>query len=432
MPIIIALLVLSVLIIVHEFGHFIVAKMSGILVHEFSLFMGPKLFAVKKGETTYTLRAIPLGGYVRMEGEEESSDNERAFNRKPILVRLAVIAAGPIMNLIIAIIFFFFVFNYSGYSTSRINEIADKSPATVAGLQKDDIIKSYDGKKIYDYMDAMLFMYGTKGSPAEMVYERDGKEFKTSFVPQKFEETTRYLLGFTPKAADGTDSNLVDAVSKDSPAEKAGIKSGDRIVKVNDTKISNRQELNDYLTANQEKPADVTIERDGKQQSVGLVTPMVQKIPEQYYAGFNFANDKGGFVKTLKQSFVSCYSNTRQMYYNILWLINGTISTKNLMGPVGIVSTIGTVVQQSPGFMATLINLLSFSALISINLGIVNLIPFPALDGSKILLLLVEAIRKKPIPPEKEAAISLVGFVLLIILMIFTTSNDIIRLFNKI
>jgi len=431
MQIVIAILALSVLIIVHELGHFLVAKASGILVHEFSLFMGPKLFSTKKGETMYSIRAIPLGGYVRMEGEEEASENERAFNRKPILTRIAVIAAGPIMNLVIAVLFFFLVYNYSGYNTSRINEIADNSPAVSAGLQKGDKIISYNGKKVYDYMDTMLFVYASKGNKADVDYERNGKIEHTVLTPQIFKETTRYILGFTPKAADGSDSNLVDSVSKDSPAEKAGIKSGDRIVKVNDAKIANRQDLNNYLLENKDKPVDVTIERDGNTQSISQITPMMQKTPEQYYIGFDFVNEKGNFIDTVRQAFVSCYSTTRQMFYNLIWLLNGTISSKNMMGPVGIVSTIGTVVKQSPGVMEAVINLLDFSALISINLGVFNLIPFPALDGSKIILMIVEKVRRKPIPPEKEAAISLVGFAILILVMIFATSNDIMRLFNK-
>jgi len=431
MPILLALLALSVLIIVHEFGHFIVAKASGILVHEFSLFMGPKLFSFKKGETTYSIRSIPLGGYVRMEGEEEASENERAFNRKPIWARAAVIAAGPIMNLIIAVVFFFIVYSVAGYSTNRISEIGDNSPAAAAKLQVNDKILSYDGKKVYNLSDAMMFLYTSKGSEAKIVYERNGKSGEAIFVPEKIPESTRYILGFTPKSAEGADSTIVNEVSKDTPAEKAGIKSGDRIVQVNDTKISNRQQLNDYLAANKDTPVEVIIERNGSTRSIGKVIPMEQKISEQYYAGFNFADDKGNIPETIKQAFIACYSNTRQMYYSIEGLVNRSISSKNLMGPVGIVSSIGTVVEQSQGNKEALLNLFTFAAIISINLGIMNLIPFPALDGSKLVLLLVESIRKKPIPPEKEAAISLVGFVILIMVMIFATSNDIMRIFNK-
>lgn len=434
MQVIIGILALSVLIIVHELGHFLVAKASGILVHEFSLFMGPKIYSVKKGETTYSLRAIPLGGYVRMEGEEEASDNERAFNRKPISTRIAVIAAGPIMNLIIAFVFFFIFNSYSGYTTTVINQIADKSPAVSAKLQKGDKIISYNGNKVYDDMDVMLFIYASKGSAADVVFERNGKQYKTTLTPDKYEETTRYILGFTPKDTSdeyGKDSNLVDSVSNSTPAERAGIKSGDRIVKVNDTKIASRHDLNSYLLNNKEKPVDVTIERNGQTQTIAQVSPMLQKTPEQYFIGFDFAGEKGNLTSTIKQSVISCYSTTRQMYYSLVWLINRTIPSKNMMGPVGIVTSIGTVVQQSPGVTEAIMNLLKFLALISVNLGVFNLIPFPALDGSKIILMIIEKIRRKPIPPEKEATISLVGFAILIFIMIFATSNDIMRIFNK-
>lgn len=431
MNIFIALLALSFLIIVHEFGHFIVAKLSGIIVHDFSLFMGPKLFSFKKGETTYAIRAIPLGGYVRMEGEEQSSDNERAYNNKPIYIRAAVIAAGPIMNLIIAVILFFVLFSFKGYDTNIVSEIAKDSPAIKAQLQQGDKIISYNGKQVFDINDLALFTFVSKGEEALLEIERGGESFTTKLKPEVFPESTRYLLGFVPKDTEnptGVDSNLVASVSPKSPGQSVGLQTGDRITKINDKKISNKQELSDYLAENKELPVVVTVERDGKPLSLGTVTPMAQKVQEQYFVGMNFATVKGNFGDTLKQSFISCYSTTRQMYSQLIWLLTGKVSTKYMMGPVGIVSSIGQIVEQSPAVSDAILNLLRISALISVNLGIFNLIPFPALDGSKLLFLLIEGVRRKPLQPEKEAAISLVGFALLILLMIYATSNDIIRL----
>lgn len=431
MEILIAILALSFLIIVHEFGHFIVAKLSGIKVLEFSLFMGPKLFSVQRGETMYSVRLVPLGGFVRMEGEEQASDDARAYNKKPILTRAAVIAAGPIMNLIVAVLLFAIVFFANGYNTNILGTVEDKSPASAAGLRSNDKLLSYDGKKVYDTMDLMLFLYASKGKPADIEVVRDGQTIKTAIVPDIYPEQTRYLLGFTPKASEGQDSNVVASVTAKSPAAGIGLKENDRIVRINNKAISTRLEINDYLNTNQSNPVVVTVVRDGKEMTLGTATPTSQKIPEQYILGIDFQSARGGVGDVVKQAFISSYSTTRQMYYSLLWLIQGKVSTKNMMGPVGIVSSIGEVVQQSPDISYAILNLLRFTALISINLGVFNLIPFPALDGSKLLLLAVEGIRRRPIPPEKEAAITMVGFVLLIMLMIFTTSNDILRIFQK-
>lgn len=431
MEILIAILALSFLIIVHEFGHFIVAKLSGIKVLEFSLFMGPKLFGVQKGDTLYSIRLVPLGGFVRMEGEEQASEDERAYNKKPILSRAAVIAAGPVMNLITAALLLVIVFSAVGYDTNIMETITENSPASRVGFKPGDTIISYDGKKVYDPMDLQLFLYGSKGTPADIKIARDGKEMNTVITPEIYPEQTRYILGFSPKATEGKDSNVVSSVSKDSPAAEVGLMENDRIIKINDRDISSRADINDYLNDNKDKSVVVTVERDGKALTLGTATPMQQKIPEMYDLGISFQTSKGGMGNIVKQSFVSGYSIARQMYYSILWLVQGKISMKNMMGPVGIVSSIGEVVQQSPGISYAILNLLKFTALISINLGVFNLIPFPALDGSKLLLLGVEAVRRRPIPPEREAAITMVGFVLLIMLMIFTTSNDILRLFEK-
>lgn len=431
MQILIAILVLSFLIIIHEFGHFIVAKLSGIKVLEFSLFMGPKLFGVQKGETLYSVRLIPLGGFVRMEGEEQASDDDRAFNKKPILTRAAVIAAGPVMNIIAAVALYAVLFSFTGYSTNILGTVEANSPAAKTGLKTNDQIVRYDGKRVYDSLDMVAFLYASKGQPANIEVVRDGQKINSVITPQIYPEQTRYLLGFTPKAAEGKDSNAVASVSPNSPAAAIGLQENDKIVRINDKTISNRLEINDYLNENQDKPVIVTVVREGKEITLGTTTPIQQKIQEQYILGFDFQTIKGGFASTVKQSFISGYSTARQTYYSLLWLVTRQVSAKNMMGPVGIVSSIGAVVQQSPGVSDAILNLLKFTALISINLGTFNLIPFPALDGSKLILLLVEAVRRRPVPPEKEAAITMVGFVLLIMLMIFTTSNDILRLFNK-
>ncbi len=431
MGILMALLALSFLIIVHELGHFTVAKLSGIKVLEFSLFMGPKLFGIQKGETLYSIRLIPLGGYVKMEGEEEESQDKRAFNKKPVRTRAAVIFAGPLMNLIAAVAIFFVVFSVSGYNTNIAGAVVEDSPAYKAGIKAGDQIVKYDGKSVYDSMDMLTFLFVTKGRPVNLEVIRDGQTINTAVAPKVYPQEDRYILGFSPKISEGADSNVVAAISKDSPAAAIGLTIDDRIVRINDREITSRIDVNNYLNSNKNNPVVVTVIRDGREITLGTMVPMLQKIPEQYSLGLELLHVKGGAADTIKQSFVSCYSTTRQMLYSIGWLIKGEVSADNMMGPIGIVGSISEVVDQSPRISVALLQLLNISALISINLGVFNLIPFPALDGSKLLILFIEGIRRKPIPADKEAAISMVGFVILITFMLFTAYNDILRFFTN-
>jgi len=422
MSILIAVIALSLLIIIHELGHFIVAKLSDIKVLEFSLFMGPKLFSVKRGETEYSLRAIPLGGFVKMEGEEEASDDERAFNKKPILTRAAVIAAGPIMNLIAALITIFIILSFSGYYVPRVQGVKQGSPAYSAGIRDGDLILTYGGKRVFHPSDVFLFSYGSKGAPVDVKVLRDGKTETFRLEPEIIPEN-RYILGFVPKADYGPGSNVVADIGRE---QEGPFKAGDEIIMLNDTRVSEGREIREYLKSNGGKPVKVTVIRDGKETEFDI-TPQVARGEEQYGLGIGYASERGGFFSIVKNSVYYALSIARNVYYSITWLITGRISISQLSGPVGIVTTIGDVVEQSPTFVDKIQGLLSLMAFIGINLGMVNLIPIPALDGSKLLLLAIEGIRRKAIPPEKEAFISLVGFVLLIMLMIFTTYNDILR-----
>ena len=431
MQIILGIIALSFLIIVHEFGHFIVAKLSDIKVKEFSLFMGPKLFSFQRGETAYSIRTIPLGGFVSMEGEEQESSDERAFNKKPILVRMAVIAAGAIMNLIAAIIIIAIVFSSRGYSTNKISSVTKDSPAYKAGIMENDKLIKFNGKSVFNSVDFSIFSYATKDKPVKIGLQRGNKRFTKTVIPLKHPAEARYLLGFQAKSISGPDSNVVDKVSAGSAAEKVGLKSNDRITGLNDVAIKNKTDISNFLAVNKGNMVKVTVLRGGKPLVLGSASPTEQKTPEYYETGINgFANAKSGIAETIKQSFIFTYSTARSVFYSLAYLVSRKISPREMMGPVGIVNTIGDVVQQSPSFSDKLIGLLFITAFLSVNLGVFNLFPFPALDGSKIVLLAIEAIRRKALPPEREAFINMVGFVLLIMLMIFATSNDIIRLFS--
>lgn len=430
MGILVALIALSILIFIHELGHFMVAKAVGIKVTEFALFMGPKLFSFQKGETVYSLRLIPMGGYCKMEGEGESSDDSRAFSNQAIWKRALVVAAGPIMNILAAFIFAGIVLSTSGFYTNKITEFYKNSPIEQAGAEIGDRFISYDGKRIHDpASDLNIFMYGEDGSAKDLVYydASQNKKVIKAIVPAKTE--TRFRLGFSAKVINDAGTNIIEMIETDSPLNKVGIKRGDKIIKLDETTVSSTVDIQNYLNKTREDktaPLNITIERNGSILSFENITPFSDF---QYTLGINLEYKKGNILEVAGASFRYCLSTARNVLITLKWLFTGVVSMKELSGPIGIIGTVGSVVETQKTIGDILLNLVYMSSFISINLGIMNLIPFPALDGSMLLILFIEKIRGKPIQQEKVGMISFIGFILLIGVLIFTLFNDIPRWF---
>lgn len=326
-----AIFVFLMVVLIHEFGHFAVAKYVGIKVNEFSIGMGPKLFQRKKGETEYTLRLLPIGGYVKMEGEDESSNDPRSFNNVSVLSRIGVVVAGALMNFLLAIVVL------------------------------------------------SIVSYGA-GMP--------------------------------------TNDNSIDGTIPASPAELAGLKQGDKIVSINNIGTDNWDKIVTSInTSEHGKEIQVNVERDG-QNTIIMVKPTVEDgrtiigiIPHSEKSIPSAI--KGGFAKT--GMFL------KLMFEFVGMIFKGKVSTNDLSGPVGVVREIGVAAKLG------IFNVLYILGFISINLGFFNLLPIPALDGSRVIFLLIELVRGKPIDPDKEGFIHFVGFVLLISLMLIVTYKDIIK-----
>ena len=349
MSIIIAVLIFGVIVLIHEFGHFIVARWSKIDVLEFSIGMGPSIYTYHGKNTDYSIKIFPIGGSCRMAGEdseEEGAPKEGTFNSRPVWYRLAVIFAGPLFNFILSFLLALFIVSAAGVDKPVISEVKENYPAYNAGVMPGDVIKSIDKKDIYLYRELMLYLYMNPQKTINLKVEREvnnTKEIKDfSITPQYDEENKRYMIG---------------------------------IVSTDREKVSNPLNIIAY---------------------------------SMYEIKYNIDSTLTG----------------------LLQLIRGKASTKQISGPVGIVDTVRSSVDESMnyGFMSVLLTVANMTMLLSSTLGIMNLLPIPALDGGRILFLLVEAILRKPLNRKIEAYVHFGGFVLLMILMVFILYNDIVNL----
>ena len=430
MSIFLAIVALSVIILVHEIGHFAAAKACGIRVLEFSLFMGPKIFSFKRGETQYSVRWIPIGGYVKMEGEEEKSEDNRAFNKKPFWQRIIVVAAGAVTNIIFALLIFSILVMSAGYESNYVDNISDKSSAYAQGLIKGDKVVGYNGHQIISSMDMNMYSYTMKGDEKVLLgivrgKGTDRKSMILELTPKRF----RYIIGVELKEIDGKVTNTVSKVTEKSPALAAGILAGDTIVKVDSNTVTDRESLSRYLDLSGGGESVISVVRADGSAAELTIKPISERYIENIALGFDFEFKKtGNLFEAVGQGAIQAVSTGKTVIYSLAWLVTGKVSVKEMSGPVGIVGQIGNEVAKGQNFSEMLLILFSFMAFISLNIGMVQLIPFPALDGSKILIYLIEGIRRKALPVEKEALISLIGFVILISMIILISFNDIMKL----
>lgn len=425
MNILVAVLALSIIIMIHETGHYIAAKAVGIKVLEFSVFMGPKLFSFEKNGTVYSIRAIPIGGFVSMEGEEKEVDSDTSYSGMPAWKKIIAVSAGPVANFIFALLVLFILFLSSGYALDNNTVINEESPAYSAGIRDGDKIISIDGRRVYDPLDFTVLLYTNEGENVEVKYESDG-EIKTVWAAPVAVGGDRYMINFIPQG----DSTVIGEISEDSNGYKAGLRPGDKIVAVQGIPVFNRDDIDEVMShRNDDGAITITTENSPGDFKDYSVRPVMQEIPEYRDLGIYYKGTKTNLWTALKHSVKFSISTLRAVLMSITWLVTGAVKFSEMMGPVGIVTTIGATIKQD-NFRMFIINLANMMAFISLNLGLMNLLPFPALDGSKIVIHTIEGIRRKPFPMEKTAWITIAGFVLLMALLLFATFNDIVRLFG--
>ena len=426
MKILIALLVFSVIVLFHELGHFLLAKRNGIAVTEFSLGMGPRLLSTEKGGTRYSLKLFPIGGSCMMVGEDEDDDSEGSFNNASVWARISVVAAGPIFNFILAFVFAMIITSVVGYDPARVLQVTEGSPAAQAGLKEGDIITEFRGRHISigRDLDSYMTLHGLKDEEISLTYERDGKKHDIQFQANS---ESRYMLGFT-YLSEGTPE--ITQVMLNSAMAKAGVMPGDIIREINGTAVADSQELQAYL---QEHPLDGTeitlgIERDGKVETISAIPQMTKQVDSGFI--YNIYREKTNFLGVMKYSAVEVRYWVSTTVESLMMLIKGQFSVNDLSGPVGIIDVIGDSYEEakSEGAMMVWMQMLYWAILLSANLGVMNLLPIPALDGGRLVFLLIESVRKKRLNPNVEGMIHFAGFVLLMMLMVFVMFNDFRRL----
>lgn len=336
-PILLAILMFVIIIILHEFGHFITAKLLGVRVNEFSVGFGPKLFSKKGKETTYSVRAIPFGGFCAMEGEDEESNDPRAFGNKKPWRRFIIVAAGATFNLILGfVIAVLMTIPQERYATTTIGKFEDGAVSCNYGLQVNDEIIAANGRKIYCFSDLSYMLASAKDGRLDFTVLRDGKKVELKNVTFDLEPLD-----------DG----------------------------------------NNYISLD-----------------------------------FRVYGEEKTFTNTLKYAAKTTVSYGRIVYMSLYDMITGKFKINQMSGPVGITAAVSQATRQSVW------NILYYACIITVNLGIMNLLPLPALDGGRLLFILIEMIRRKPIPAKYEGLVHTIGFVILFGLIILITFNDILNL----
>ncbi len=412
------IIALSVITVVHEFGHFLMAKLLKIKVNEFAIGFGPKIFQIKGKETIYSLRAILLGGYNAIEGEAEESDDPAGFNNQPAWKRLIILVMGSVFNIILAFTLFVIVSANFDIASTKIREFTNYeftqgSPVQRAGLQIGDEIISINGKNISVFGDIKEDLI--KDNKAVIKYKRNGQVYET-IATNLINEIGN--IGIILEQDQQTKQNKIRFIEPGKPALEAGLKAGDSITKVNGVEVFT---MNEVITEIYKLPnQDVTIEykRDGEVKVGKQIKPVAVKrfnigFEPEFVEAKGFEKIKYGVVYA-KETFSTVLDSYKQ-------LLTGKAKVTQLSGIVGV----GEVVSKTETF----IEFLNLIAVVSLSIGLMNLLPIPPMDGGKIFITLIEVITKKKMSIKTEAIISYIFLGLLILLTIVVTWNDIIRIF---
>ena len=420
---------LGVLIFVHELGHFLAARRHGVRVITFSLGFGPKILKVTRGDTEYCISAIPLGGYVKMAGEnpeDPRSGHPDEFLSKTKWQRFQILFAGPAMNILLAVVVTAFVLGIQGVrqpvyfdEPALIGSVVSGSPAEQAGLKRGDRVITVSGDQIATWKDLELAI-GLRRPNRDMSVTvlRDGQNVTTNVRPVAEGKYEVSEIGVLPDA-----NPVITRVLSGDRAEKAGLKAGDIILAVNGERMATRMQLIDVISHSGNKTIQVTVRRNGGDQ---IVTATPEQRGARGWLGVELSEPTKSFTpgpfEAIRLSVAHNIESSGIIFRTLAGLFTGETSVRQLQGPVGIAQLSGESAQE--GF----ITLLSLMAMLSINLGILNLMPVPVLDGGHILIMALEGIARRDFSMQVKEKMLLAGFVVLMMLMVTVIYNDLTRI----
>lgn len=436
---------IAILVVFHEFGHFLVARLCDVKVLRFSVGFGKPLYIKRRGETEWALSAIPLGGYVKMlderEGEVEPHELHRAFNRKPVLQRMAIVVAGPLANLLLAILLYWALFIYGVPGLKpMLGSIAAGTPAAVAQLQQQETVLSINGQKIPSWQELRwtLLNIALEGEQAHIEGRLEDGALRqhvldlSQIAPADLDGEFMQKLGLQPYQP--LVRPVLGKLSDDGAAKQAGLQAGDLVERINDRAITRWEDLVEVVRSHPGQPLTFDVDREGhklfiklapkavdeKGQSVGKIgaAPQIDRkafdaiLTEVRYAPLT------AFTQALRKTWETSAISLEMMGK----MVTGQVSVKNLSGPITIADYAGQSAQMGLGAF------IGFLALISISLGVLNLMPIPLLDGGHLLYYTVELVKGSPVSERVWEIGQNIGIALLVTLMAFALYNDISRL----
>jgi regulator of sigma E protease len=439
-------IVIGILILIHELGHFIVARLAGVGVERFSIGFGPVLLRWRGKETEYCLSVIPMGGYVKMVGEESpleggsslASDPAKAFAAKPLWARFLIVFAGPGMNFVLAAVIFAVVLATVGRPVwpAIVGKVADGGPAAMAGLRSGDVVLKINGAAARNWEDLDRVVASSEGRPLQLTVVRDGTEVTLSLTSRR--SVTRDPIFKEPREVweIGAGPQLtphIGAVNGDSPAARAGLQPGDAVVAVAGEPVFTPEDLMQAIQKRPGQTFELMVERGGRRQAL---TVTAERKTEKAPSGEDVQVGRIGVSIVTRTVTYEPYPPLAAVWYGSvrtwdmtvvtvkgLWkILSRQIDSSNIGGPIQIASEAGRQAREGLGSLAL------FTAIISVNLAVLNLLPVPMLDGGHLLFFLIEAVLGRPLSLKKREAAQQLGFVLLMLLMVYALYNDLVRI----
>lgn len=440
------ILALGILVFIHEWGHYIVAHKSGVKVEKFSIGFGPKIFSFMRGNTEFQISIIPLGGFVKLfgqdplaeaEGDEKQAElianHPESFSKQPLFNRMATVFAGPVMNLILFIFLMPIVYMVGIKVPAILDEkptilsVNENTPASEAGFQMGDTILSIDGDDMRTWENVSQWVLIHPNKTVEVEIERKGqnKTLKLTTSETEYDKIKAGFAGFEPNLTQGI-KPFIGTVSPDSPAERAGFQSKDIITKIDGNLVQTWEEMTKIIKSSEGKELSIEFLRDNEINHT-KIKPEFNSNAETWIVGISqtfFKEKKFGFIPAIKAGLSESVELTKMMMKVLKLLFTGNMSIDSLQGPLQIAKASGEVAKAGLG------EFLKFMAFLSLQLGILNLLPIPVLDGGHAMFMAFEGIFRKPVPYKIQNTLTHIGMFLLLFLMVYVTANDANRMFG--